>query len=148
MKSNPILSAALFILILSISAIAEDEKSGKSPVFTEARKSKIESMLIETSKNINRGLPVMVDEGTRLDVTLAVGMQMHYRYTLIDEVSENLDTKKFRQIAKAKCIKNQLADKGAILLLRAGVEYNYLYSDKNGILIASILINKKICDLE
>jgi hypothetical protein len=107
-----------------------------------------EQILIDNSKKLNKNLPLMVDADTRLDATLAMGMQFHFKYTLVNTATKDIDVAVFRKTIEQNMIKTQRADKGAVTLLKAGVEYVYSYADKDGVLVASIRVNKKSCGID
>lgn len=107
-----------------------------------------EQVLIDNSKKLNKNLPLMVDADTRLDATLAMGMQFHFKYTLVNTATKDIDVAVFRKTIEQNMIKTQRADKGAVTLLKAGVEYVYSYADKDGVLVASIRVNKKSCGID
>ena len=140
------LSIGLFPFALPIVACS-DEGKGNSAV-SKAEQSAYENILIENSKKLNKNLPVMVDADTRLDATLVIGMQFHFKYTMINAAVKDIDVVVFRKKMEENLIRTQRADKGAVTLLKAGVEYVYNYGDKNGDLIASIRLNKKICGID
>jgi endoglucanase Acf2 len=131
--------------LLPIAAWANEGKA--NAVITKAEQSAIENILIENSKKMNKNFPLMVDAETRLDATLAIGMQFHFKYTMVNTAVKDVDVAVFRKKMEENMIKIQRADKGAVLMLKAGVEYVITYGDKNGDLIASIRLNKKICGI-
>jgi hypothetical protein len=51
----------------------------------------IEEILMETSKQINVQLPIMVDKETRLDTTMCVGKHMSYKYTMINLSEKDIE---------------------------------------------------------
>jgi hypothetical protein len=132
--------------LMPIAAWADEGKA--NAVITKAEQSAIENLLIETSKKLNKNLPLMVDTDTRLDVTLALGMQIHYKYTLVNTATKDMDVAVFRKKMEEHMIRTHRADKGAVTLLKAGVEYVFIYVDKNGVSVASIRGNKKICGID
>ena len=107
-----------------------------------------EQILIDNSKKLNKNLPLMVDADTRLDATLAMGMQFHFKYTLVNTATKDIDVAVFRKTIEQNMIRTNRADKGAMILLKAGVEYVCTYVDKDGVLVASIRVNKKICGID
>ena len=107
-----------------------------------------EQILIDNSKKLNKNLPLMVDADTRLDATLAIGIQFYFKYTMVNTAVKDIDVAVFRKKMEENLIRTQRADKGAVTLLKAGVEYVYSYADKDGILIASLRLNKKTCGID
>jgi DNA-directed RNA polymerase subunit RPC12/RpoP len=150
----------LIIVLVFIRAYQKSQRSQNSKERTKEiaqqvlarsagdEKKVIAEVLLKNSKDLNLNLPLMIDSETRLDVTLAVGTQMHCKYTLVNTTSKDVDSTEIRKMLEANIIKTQRADRGAVILLKAGVEYYYHYSDKNGVLIVSIPINKSICGIE
>ncbi|MBI4686905.1 MAG: hypothetical protein HY756_03875 [Nitrospirae bacterium] len=111
LKNEPILPAkssfatlgkiSAFIVLLVVMAFAGEigKMVGKSTVNkyeTGKKDSTINSILLETSKELNAQLPMMVDEETRLDVTMVMGKQLNYKYTLVNLKVEDIDKKLFR----------------------------------------------------
>jgi hypothetical protein len=107
----------------------------------------IEKLLIEGSKKINAQLPTMVDADTRLDTTMVIGNQMHYKYTLINTSAKDIDKKTTTKELKSMLVTNQCGTDNMLKLLKMGVSYHYMYQDKNGIIISTIKISKKDCGL-
>lgn len=107
-----------------------------------------EKILVEESKKLNRNLPVMVDSETSLEATLVMGMQFHYKYKLVNASAKDIDVVMFRKKMEENMIRTNRADKGAVILLKAGVEYVCSYVDKDGVLVASIRVNKKTCGID
>ncbi len=143
-------AALTLILAISVSMTANRSLAQNSQgiAFTEAQRKEIESVLIENSKKINRSLPIMVDSETRLDTTLAVGMQMHFKYTMVNLTSDLVDAKSFQKQMEAIVIKSQQADKNAMLMLRAGLVCFYNVFDKNGVLITQMRIDGPLCGIK
>ncbi len=108
---------------------------------TNLEQKEIENLLIENSKKLNKSLPVMIDSQTRLDTTFAVGMIMHYKCTLININSDQVDADLFRTELKSQLIKSLKADESAMFLVKIGVIIVYNYFDKNGVLITSFRLD-------
>ncbi len=107
----------------------------------------IEEILIETTKKINSQLPIMVDQETRLDMTICYGKQMHYKYTMVNCAENELDKEAFQNEMATVLVKNQCNNENMVKMLKMGITYYYNYFDKDGILIATIKISKKNCGL-
>ena len=108
-------------------------------------KSDISKILIETSKELNANLPVMVDKETRADMTMAVGNQLHYIYTMINVAVKDIDKNAFTKEMRSTLVTNQCNNEYTLKLLKWGVSFYYLYLDKNGINLSTIKISKKDC---
>jgi len=107
----------------------------------------VEEILIKITKKINSQLPIMVDPDTRLDTVICYGKQMHYKYTMINYSENESNKKALQNEATSTLAKNHCNNKNTVKMLKMGVEYYYIYFDKNGILIATINISKKNCGL-
>ena len=105
----------------------------------------IEETLASLSKKVNGQLPLMIDPETRLDTTICVGKQMHYKYTMVNFDKNQFSQNTFQIEMKAMLKRNQCGDEKVLELLEKGVEYFYMYFDKNGNNIATIKISKRVC---
>lgn len=107
----------------------------------------VEKLLIESSKKINAQLPTMVDADTRLDTTMVIGNQMHYKYTMINAFAKDINKKATTKELRSMLVANQCSTDNMLKLLKMGVSYHYMYQDKNGIIISTIKISEKDCGL-
>ena len=143
--------AAVIVLLVVMAFAGEIGKMmGKSTVnkYDAGKKdAEINALLIKTSKGLNAQLPMMVDEETRLDVTMVLGKQLNYKYTFVNLKAEDIDNS-LLQSNMEPLLKNNLCSNDSMkLLLKNGVSYNYLYSGKNGNLIGTITIDAAKCTL-
>jgi hypothetical protein len=149
--NSQIASTALALTFIFTVSIVSNRGLAQEPtrvVFSEAQKKEMEDILIENSKKINKGLPIMIDTETRLDSTLAIGMQMHYKGTMINLLSEQIDKNIFWKNMNEKLIKNYKSDNNMMLMMRAGLVCFYNYFDKDGFLIAQVRIDGKMCGIK
>lgn len=130
-----------FLLIVSIEESA-CQSSDRSRLETE-----LENKILQTAKQINSQLPIMVDKETRLDTVMATGKQFHYKYTMVNVTEKEINKKDFLRYAKSHLIKNQCGNNDIKKMLKAGVSYNYVYQDKKGNLIGSVVMKKESCGL-
>ena len=89
----------------------------------------------------------MVDEETRLDTVMAIGKQFHYKYTMVNIREKEINKKEFLSYARTHLIKNQCSNSDIRKMLKVGVSYNYVYFDKKGNVIGSIIIKKDVCGM-
>ena len=108
----------------------------------------IEAVLLETVQKTNSQLPVMIDPDTRFDTALCVGKQVHYKYTLVRLLEREIDKEEFRDRLSRGLTRSMLADEGMVAILSKGVEYLYMYFDREGTPIATITISEKNLALE
>lgn len=102
----------------------------------------IEKEILQTSKQINAQLPIMVDKETRADVTLCTGKHLVCKYTMVNLLARDINKDAFIRETKSKFIKNQSSNGNMIKLLKMGIEYDYMYQDRYGDLIATFNISK------
>lgn len=106
----------------------------------------VEELLKDFAKEINSQAPIMVDPATRFDMAMCYGKTMHFKYTMINSSEYNeLDKEVFKNVAMPTLVKNQCNNKKVVEMLKMGVEYDYIYFDKNGIHITTIHISEKNC---
>jgi hypothetical protein len=109
--------------------------------------SELEGILLKTSKQINSQLPMMVDDETRLELTLVAGKNMSYKYTMINYKADEFSNNEFSKELRKLLIRNQCSTENTKKLLKYGIKYNYMYFDKDGVMITSENISKKDCNL-
>ena len=102
--------------------------------------------LKETSRSINKQLPMMVDPDTRLDITISHGMQQHYKYTMINYSKDDLNEQSFHKNTKIVISNSQCNNDDMKLMLNTGVEYFYHVFDEDGLHITTVKINRNDCE--
>lgn len=107
----------------------------------------IEKKLLDMQQKVRGQLPMMVDINTRLDAVVCSGMKAFYKYTMVNISESDIDKAAFEKEFSAHLIKNQCKNNNMIFLLKKGVEYHYIYNDKDGNCIVTIIINKNNCGL-
>ncbi len=100
---------------------------------------------MEASQQINKQLPMMVDSETRLDTTICAGKHVLYKYTMIGLSAKDLDIISFNDEIKTMLVKNQCSNENMVKMLKFGVQYSYMYQDRDGNLITTINIDKRAC---
>ena len=100
--------------------------------------------LVESSKQINASLPMQVDAGTRLDSTMAgPGSRFTYMYTLVNNTSSELNSVDFINAMKPNLINGYKTNPAMAVYRKNDVELHYYYRDKNGSIVAKIVISPK-----
>lgn len=141
-------AAVIGILVVLVFAKGIGKIISKSTIdnFNEGRlEGAIEKTLLETSKQINAQLPMMVDEETRLDTTICAGNHMNYKYTLINLSDKDVDKKVFHNEVRKVLVKNQCGNANMVKMLKMGVSYDYMYQDRDGNIVAIVNVSKKDC---
>jgi hypothetical protein len=140
--------AVIGVLLVIVFAKEIGKIVGKSTVdsYNEGQiEAAIEQTLLETSKKINAQLPMMVDKETRLDSTICAGKHLNYKYTLINVRENDIDKKAFVNEVKSTLVKNQCGNEKMVKMLKMGVQYDYMYQDRDGILLGTISVSKSDC---
>ena len=103
-----------------------------------------ERRLIEISKRTNAGLPHQVDRDTRLDTTMAgPGNRLTYVYTLVNLSSADVDSAELTARLKPQIINGYKTLPEMASFRERQVELHYHYRDKNGNVIATIVVSPK-----
>lgn len=148
MKTFIKVMAVIGILLAIVFAKGIGKMVGKSAVdnYNQNKiEGEIENTLLKASKQINAQLPTMVDNETRADTTMSVGTHMIYKFTMINLSEKDIDKKSFTNDIKTMLVKNQCGHEETIKALKLGVQYDYMYQDRNGNLIATVNVNKGDC---
>jgi hypothetical protein len=136
------------ILLAIVFAKGIGKTAGKSVVdnYNQGKlETAIEKKLLETSKQANAQLPIMVDKETRADITMATGKHLIYKYTMVNLSEKGIDKKAFKNKVKSKLVKDQCNNENMIKLLKMGIQYDYMYHDRDGNLLATVNISKSDC---
>jgi len=148
MKTFGKVGAVIGVILVIVFAKGIGKMVGKSTVrnYNESKiEAAIEQTLLDTSKKINAQLPMMVDNETRLDLTICAGKHVMYKYTMVNVSENDIDKKGFVDEMKSMLVKNQCGNENMVKMLKMGVQYDYMYQDRNGILLGTISISKSDC---
>lgn len=93
----------------------------------------VDNVLIKVSAQMNKTLPVAVDNDTRLDSVSAVpGQHFIYHYTLVALNGNDVNADSFHDLVRPQ-LKSRLCDSSEMQkFLRNGVTISYLYKGKDG----------------
>ena len=108
--------------------------------------SRLEKLIIARSKDINKQCPMMVDSATRLDVTVAAGDVLIYKYTLVGTAVAEMDTSYFHEEVKRRTTTSYCTMTNMRQMLKDGIRCRYMYFDKNGAFVTNFLITKESCE--
>jgi hypothetical protein len=101
--------------------------------------------LSEEIEILNKSLPSMVDDETRLDRVLIQGRDLHYNYTLVNWLSADIDIDNLIVKTAPHIKTTQCNDDYARGLIDDGRKLVYSYRDKVGKPITKIQIDKSDC---
>ncbi len=148
MKTFKIILGVIIIIIVIGFSEQIGKKFGKSVAINNyegEKESELHEMLLKKSKELNSQLPMMIDEETRADITIVQGATMYYKYTMINVDADKINSAKFENEIKSNLIKNICSTEDTVTTLKAGVQYSFIYHDKNGNPIAIITIPYDKC---
>ena len=107
-----------------------------------AEQSKIEKSLMQVANEMNQNLPLVLDQHTRLDTTIASsGRKFVYQYTMLNIDPSSLNKEQFIQTMKPRLI-NQYETKEDMKTFRdMNVELTYSYLSEAGDELVAITIS-------
>lgn len=105
-------------------------------------KTRIDKALMQTANEINKNLPLMLNQHTRLETTIASpGNKFLYRYTILNIDLNSFNDRQFTDEMKPRLI-NEYATKEEMKTFREmNVELTYSYLSEDGRELASITIS-------
>jgi hypothetical protein len=102
----------------------------------------IEQSLAQTSSEMNKKLPMMIDKGTRLDtVTPAHNKTLMYKYTLVDVMKSGIDVAKVQKTLKPTILEVYKTNPDMQKLRAAEISLKFQYYDKNGTFITDVEVH-------
>jgi hypothetical protein len=104
-----------------------------------------DATLQEELRIMNKSLPVMMDDATRLDHISLQGRDIYYNYTLINLLAKDLDVERFDAVMTPK-IKTNGCENGATRpLLDEGRKLVYMYRDQQSSPVSKIIVSRSDC---
>jgi hypothetical protein len=102
----------------------------------------IEQSLVQTSSEMNKKLPMMIDKATRLDtVTPAPNKTLMYKYTLVDITKAGIDVAKVQKTLKPTILEAYKTNPEMQKLRAAEISLKFQYYDKNGTFITDVEVH-------
>lgn len=101
--------------------------------------------LSEEIKMVNKSLPSMIDNSTRLDHVSIQGKDVYYNYTLVNWLSADHDVTRLTSVITPKLKTAQCANEETRPLLNEGRKIVYMYRDKSNHPVAKIVIEQSDC---
>ena len=98
--------------------------------YKNSRIEKIKKYLKESEKGLNKSLPQILDEETRLDFVKTKNLTFEYNYTLFHLTSKSKNLEKSKKIAFQNIQNTMCLEETTLVLLRNDVKYKYNYYDK------------------
>jgi len=101
--------------------------------------------LSEEVKMVNKSLPSMIDNDTRLDHVSIQDKDVYYNYTLVNWLAADLDVTRFTSVMMPKLKTAQCANEETRPLLNEGRKLVYMYRDKSSKPVAKIVVERSDC---
>ena len=128
--------AAIGTVSIALSAV------GCASFVKEVTDKGIEQSLAQTSSEMNKKLPMMIDKGTRLDtVTPAPNKTLVYKYTLVDIAKLRIDVAKVQKTLKPTILEAYKTNPEMQKLRASEISLKFQYYDKNGAFITDVEVH-------
>jgi hypothetical protein len=101
--------------------------------------------LREEIKMINKSLPSMIDNDTRLDHVSIQDKDVYYNYTLVNWLAADLDITRLKSVMTPNLKTAQCANEETLPLLNEGRKLVYMYRDKSSQPVAKIVVEQSDC---
>jgi len=105
----------------------------------------IEFALNEEIKSINKSLPSMIDDETRMDQISIQQKDVYYNYTLLNWLAADMDISRFTIMMTPHLITSACVNENTRPMLDGGRKLVYVYRDKESKPVAKIAIDKSDC---
>jgi|SRR5690554_6819056 len=123
------------LLMMSFNAQAEELLSDDE----------IQSSLIAVANEMNQMTPIMVDDDTRLDSTIALKRSFLYLYTLVGYTADQLDPELFLQAIEPLLLQELCSSEDMAGFLDNDIDTIYVYRGNDGNQITSVTIRASDC---
>jgi ribosomal protein L37E len=102
-------------------------------------KPSFEKAMVEIASELNKSCPIMVDQNTRLDNTMAMPNNVFaYNYTLVNLEKKDIDISKMKDFIEPNVVNNMKTNPDMKIYRENRTTMVYNYKDKNGIFLLRI----------
>ena len=102
-------------------------------------------VMSQSSNELNKSCPMMVDKDTRLDNAIAIeDKTFQYNYTLINLNKSTLDIENFRSYMKPIIVNSVSSNPDLKIYRDNNVTMSYYYKDKNGEFLTKIEVTPEL----
>lgn len=105
----------------------------------------IDELLRQTSNDLNKTTPYMVDSETRLDSTYTTPNKFSYKYTLVSYALENLDAEKFHDMMKTQVTSFVCTTPDMTFFVQNQVNIGFSYYDKTSKFVTEVVVLTAEC---
>jgi uncharacterized membrane protein YvbJ len=133
-NKRKILPTIVGIIAFAISYFAVQQLFFKKPTFDKA--------LTEIASEINKTLPMMLDQDTRMDNTIAMpDKTLAYNYTLVNLEKKDININELREFIEPNVINNIKTHPDMKLYRENNATLVYNYKDKKGAFLLKIIVS-------
>lgn len=136
--------AKAFYLFLGIGLIVVGGNMSLN-FFTKEKPPTVEAQLLESAKEKNKNLPVMINAETRADSVSVAGRIVSLNFTLIDYLIDPLTKDKVKETLTSQIMSIQCGSEKMKKHYEHGISYHYNYYGKEGGLLTTIIISTETC---
>ncbi|NVK24285.1 MAG: hypothetical protein HWE10_05110 [Gammaproteobacteria bacterium] len=102
-------------------------------------------LLRQSSNDLNKTTPLMVDQETQLDSTYVLPNKFVYKYTLISYMRENLDAEKFYNTILQQVTAYVCSSPDMQFFVDNNVDVGYSYYDMDNVYITEAVVKTADC---
>lgn len=104
----------------------------------------VDALLKDTSNELNKKLPIMIDKETRLDATIPAPKRTFiYRYTLVNILGKDYNSKLLKSKIRPVALQNYKTNPSMKAFRDLSVNLKYQYFDKKGAFLMDFDISPK-----
>lgn len=105
-------------------------------------KPSFDKVMVEVASEINKTCPLMVDQNTRLDNTVAMPNNVFaYNYTLVNLEKQDIDIDEMKNFIEPNVVNNMKTNPDMKIYRKNRTTMTYNYKDKNGEFILKINVS-------
>lgn len=135
-KTSPLIIVAATVIGSVVGSLVVQQVSNRPPT--------TERILVQTSNEMNKTLPMMIDQITRLDATYpGPGKVFNYRYTLVGLKAADLKAQEIKDSLEPMLFQNYKTHPAMKDLRDLTTVLKYHYFDDSGAFIVEIEIDPK-----
>ncbi|MBT9496637.1 MAG: type II secretion system pilot lipoprotein GspS-beta [Zoogloea sp.] len=132
------------VAVLSIPYAAALDKNGNFESKQE-QNAYIAVTLKKMASEMNSQAPIQLDEDTRMMSVIALQKTITFNMRLVNYKASQVDPSRISQVAKENLNHTVCKSKATRDLIDLGVQYVYLYSGNDGMLVTRVVIDKYRC---
>lgn len=134
----------LLNIIICITSLIILLNSSNSIASLFRKTERVEDRIKNYAQELNKTLPQMGDKDTQLNLVSANGKTLSFMFKFVYLNKSDINRIFYTDMQNG-ILKNICSDKNALNLFSEGVNFDYIYYDKNNNIVTRININKSSC---